>query len=290
MDRIRQLILPGLFAVVCLLSACGAETGGPKDPLPDSTDVSTPQVSTSLPSPIQLVLLLLNADAPYNNELLNPHTKAEAYPSAYKQALNLGVYQADLGYIIAHQQTQEALNYFQSVKKLGDKLGIIGAFEDGMMDRAEKNLGSKDSLLDISSDAFADAGTYLDANQRPEVAGLIVVGGWVESTYLATQTLKVKDNALLRRRIGQDKLLLPRLIALVDAQKGNPDYAGLATKLRDLESAYANVVVQTDYKAAETDSLQKVTRIGSKTKVRYKKEDLKLITDKVAALRNEFVQ
>lgn len=292
MDRIARFFLPFLLVGAVFVAACGA------DPAPDSgsdsdstaTDTSAMVPPNSMPSPIQMAMLILNADAPFNDELLNPQAKAETYPTAFKQALNLGVYQADLGYIIAHHQTQEALDYFQAVKKLGDKLGIIGAFEQGMIDRAERNLGSKDSLMAISSDAFADAEHYLDKNRRPEASGLIVVGGWVESTYIATQTLKTSDNSMLRRRVGQDKLLLPRIIALIDAHSATSEYKDLSQKLHDLESAYANVQIKTEYKAASTDEAKKVTKIGSKTKVRYKQADLDRITEKIAALRKEFIQ
>lgn len=288
-------LFPVIVAVMSFLlwSSCTSDNvPGTTTVGSDSTGVNRQDSSAldGLPSPLQMVLLLMNADAPYNNEFLNPHTKAEAYSTSYKQAINLGVYQADLAYIISHQQTQTALDYFGAVKKLGDKLGIFGAFENGMMERAEKNLGNKDSLYDISTSAFADADEYLDDNKRPEVSDLIAVGGWIESTYLATQTLKTHDDAKLRRRIGQDKLLLPKLIALVEGHPKDADHQALAAKLHDLESAYQNVKVETDYKPAVTDSARKVTRIGSKTKVRYKKEDLAKITEKIAALRKEFVQ
>jgi hypothetical protein len=292
MDRIARFLFPLLLMGALFVTACGADpattTGDDSDST--ATDTAATAPASGMPSPMQMAMLLLNSKSPYNDELLNPNSKAETYPSAFKQALNLGVYQADLGYIIAHHQTQEALDYFQAVKLLGDKLGIIGAFEQGMLDRAERNLGSKDSLMDISSDAFADASRYLDANRRPEASGLIVVGGWVESTYIATQTLKTSDNAMLRRRVGQDKQLLPRIIALIDAHEATPEYKDLSAKLRDLESAYAAVQIQTDYKPATTDEAKKTTRIGSKTKVRYKQADLDLITQKIAALRNEFIQ
>jgi hypothetical protein len=293
MTRFAQTLAVSALLSALLWAGCTSDSGpGTTTIAPDSS--ATPPADSGgiggLPSPLQMMLLLMNADAPFNSELLNPHTKAETYPNSYKQAINLGVYQADLGYIIAHQQTQAALNYFGSVKKLGDKLGIFGAFENGMMERAEKNLGNKDSLMGISSSAFTDASEYLDENKRPADADLIAVGGWVESTYLATQTLKTHDNALLRRRIGQDKLLLPKLIALVQAHPADADHQALLAKLNDLQSAYEHVKVETDYRAAVTDTVRKVTRIGSKTKVRYKKEDLARITDKIAALRKDFVQ
>jgi hypothetical protein len=256
----------------------------------DSQTKADSNALDGLPSPVQMALLLMNADAPYNNELLNPQAKADAYGTPYKQALNLGVYQADLAYAISHDQTQTALDYFKVVKQLGDKLGILSAFDQSMISRAEKNLGNRDSLFDISSTAFADAEAYLEDSKRREVADLIAVGGWVESTFLATQVLKSHDSPKLRRRVGQDKTLLPRLIELVDGHPQNADHQALAAKLRDLEKVYAPVVVSINYKPATTDSARKVTRIGSKSKVRYKKEDLANITSKIADLRKEFVQ
>jgi hypothetical protein len=242
----------------------------------------------NIPSPVQMALSILNAKAPFNSELLNPANKADGYSTSFQQALNLGIYQADLGYLIANHQTQEALTYFGAVKKLGDKLQIFGAFEDQMMERAEKNLDSRDSLFAILSDAFKNADVYLNENAMMASADLIVAGGWLESTYLVTQILKTYDSGPLRKRIGDDKLILPQLLASLEQHKDSKDHMALATQLRELNTIYDQIKIKHDDKASETDEANKVVKIKSNTKVRYTRETLAQITEKVAAIRKSF--
>lgn len=220
--------------------------------------------------------------------MLNPANKADGYSTSFQQALNLGIYQADLGYLIANHQTQEALTYFGAVKKLGDKLQIFGAFEDQMMERAEKNLDSRDSLFAILSDAFKNADVYLNENAMMASADLIVAGGWLESTYLVTQILKTYDSGPLRKRIGDDKLILPQLLASLEQHKDSKDHMALATQLRELNTIYDQIKIKHDDMASETDETNKVVKIKSNTKVRYTRETLAQITEKVAAIRKSF--
>lgn len=293
-SRKSPLILALLPLLALLWLGCGG--GGSTTSFnPDSLSVPTATADSNraevanLPSPVQMALSILNAKAPYNGELLNPATKAGVYTTTFTQALNLGIYQADLGYLIAHHQTQGALDYFQAVKQLGDKMGIFGAFEDAMMERAEKNLDSRDSLFAILGDAFKHADVYLNENAMMASADLIVAGGWLESTYLATQILKTYDSGPLRKRIGDDKLVLPELLAAIEGHGDSKDHQALATRLRELNVLYGEITIRQDSKAAETDDDRQVTKIKTKTKVRYTKETLAKITDKVASIRNMYV-
>jgi hypothetical protein len=296
--KFQMVLVAFLFAVTTMWTGCDNKTATNTDnPPQDSTAQVTPpdsptamKVLKSVPSPIQMAFYLLNSKSPYNEKLMNPTANLDKYSNSFAQAMNLGVYQADLGYAIAHGQTQQSLNYLEAVKTLGDKLGILNSFEKSMIERAEDNLDNKDSLFSITTDAFKDAETYLNQNARPEIADLIVIGGWLESTYLATQTAKTGGGSALRRRIGEDKLVLPGLIAIMESHNGGKDFLALTSKLKDLAALYDQIKVMRKYQPAETDREAKVTRINSKSQIRYSKDLLTQITDKVAAIRNLYIQ
>ncbi len=292
----KSPLVPVLMVVLLMTSlwaGCGQSTSTESTLSLDSLTVPPPQAGNgeeaNLPSPVQMAMSIFNSKAPYNGELLNPATKADGYSNTFSQAINLGIYQADLGYLIANHQTQGALDYFGAVKKLGDKMGIFGAFEDTMMERAEKNLDSRDSLFAIVSDAFQNADIYLNENAMMASADLILAGGWLESTYLATQILKTHDSGPLRKRIGDDKQVLPELLLALEAHKDSKDHLALAGHFRELNTIYDEIKIKREDKAAVSDPEKKVTKIGSKTKVRYTKETLAKITDKVAAIRKIYV-
>ncbi len=71
----------------------------------------------SIPSPLQTSILLKSSGANYSKDLLNVTSKLPSYSTEYKKALNLGVYGADLGYVIIYGQTQDALGYLSASKK-----------------------------------------------------------------------------------------------------------------------------------------------------------------------------
>ncbi|MEM0996630.1 MAG: hypothetical protein AAGN35_06110 [Bacteroidota bacterium] len=289
------------LAVTLLWTGCNDEAKSGEDGnSPADTSQTTPPTNDpatersailhSVPSPVQMAFYLLNSKAPYNEQLPNPTNNLDKYSNSFSQAINLGIYQADLGYLIAHGQTQQALNYLENVKTLGDKLGILNSFEKEMIERAEDNLDDRDSLFAITTDAFKDAEIYLNENARPEIADVIVIGGWLESTYLATQTLKTEGAVPLRRRIGEDKLVLPRLLSIINQYSKSEEYTRLAASLKEVSALYDQVQVKHDYKPAETDKEKRVTRITSSHKIRYSSDLLAQITDKVAELRNQYTQ
>jgi hypothetical protein len=284
-----------LLLATALWAGCGdsasTSTSDDLDSLAAATAgmTATAVEDANMPSPVQMALSILNAKAPFNGELLNPSTKADGYSNTFQQAINLGIYQADLGYLIANHQTQDALKYFEAVKKLGDKLGIFGAMEGDMMTRAEKNLDSRDSLFAILSDAFKNADNYLNENAMLASADLIAAGGWLESTYLVTQILKTHDSGPLRKRVGDDKLILPQLLAAIGQHQDSKDHQTLAQQLRELNAIYDEIKIKHIDKAAEKNEDMKTVKINNTTKVRYTPATLAKITEKVAAIRKLYI-
>ena len=119
--------------------------------------------------------------------------------------MNLGIYGADLGYVTIYDQTQDALGYLNAAKKLADELGVAGAFDAQTIGRFQKNLGNQDSMLVLVGVAYRSSDTYLKNNDRSDVSGLVLAGGWIESLYFATNTYKIKPNEDVKRRIAEQK-------------------------------------------------------------------------------------
>ncbi len=124
----------------------------------------------------------------------------------FSKALNLGIYGADLGYVIVYDQTQDAIAYLKTTKQVSDDLGLVGVFNEDIINRFTKNIGNKDSLLVLTSDAFRMGDAYLKDNDRMDVSALILAGGWIESLYLATNISKAKPNEDITNRIAEQKL------------------------------------------------------------------------------------
>ncbi len=72
----------------------------------------------SIPSPMQTALLLKESGASYDNTLLNSTSSAVKYETASSKALNLGIYGADLGYATIFDNTEDAIEYVATTKKM----------------------------------------------------------------------------------------------------------------------------------------------------------------------------
>ncbi|MDX2061561.1 MAG: hypothetical protein SFY70_00715 [Bacteroidia bacterium] len=257
-------------------------------------------VIITLPSPLELASLLKKSNAAYNGTLLNNPKSYDKYTDQFRQALNMGVYGADLGYVAYYDKPQEATNYLSSINKLGTSLNVLGAFEADLLQEIEKNISNQEALLRLITVEFDKAESHLRSVQRADVATAILAGGWVEGLYLSTQINKAAPNELIRERIGETKLSLNSLLLLLDKFKDQENFKELYADLLDLRKDYDGVKIEysgtpeppkggqtagSDLKVVEGG-----VSISTSTSSKVVMDDATLasITGKVLALRTKF--
>lgn len=288
-----------LLSAVMLLSVGCGDNHPKSDDTTDSTAIEVDSNKSNLvkvngqlfsvPSPLQTAMLIKQLGSAYNKEMLNPFSKSTAYSTTFTKALNLGVYGADLGYVTIYNQTQDAVSYLNSVKKLADDLGITGAFDKSTIDKFQTNLGNKDSLLGLVSVAYRASDAYLKNNERNNISALVLAGGWIEGLHLAGKALKAKNNAELGRRIGEQKSSLASLIKILSNYSDQPEYADLTTKLNELSTLFESVEVKYTFEKPSVDVNNKITTINSKTDISIKPEQIDGIIQKIEAIRNSII-
>jgi hypothetical protein len=243
----------------------------------------------SIPSPIQTAILIKQVGASYDNKILNDPKKYNNYSTKFQKALNLGVYGADLGYVTMYEQTQDAIGYLASVRKLADELGVSGAFDFSLVDRFEKNMGNKDTILALVSDAYRASDSYLKNNERDDLGALVLAGGWVESMHFATNVANTTKNEEMIKRIGEQKKTVENLIKLLSPYYNNAEFTPFIDSLIDLASVFDNIKFIYIYEKPTTDVENKITTINSKSEVSISEEQLKTISEKIAKIRNSIV-
>ena len=244
----------------------------------------------SIPSPIQSAAMLKNQGANFDIELLNSPNKAPSYSTKFQQAVNLGVYGADLGYVTIYEQTQNALSYLNSTKKIADKLGVSGAFSPELIERFELNMGDKDSMLVLVSEAYRASDSYLKNSERNDVGGLILAGGWIEALYYTSQASKDLNNQSLKNRIGEQKSSLENLIKLLQKYASqNGEVADFVEELIDLYYMFDEVEITYTFVKPSTDPDVKTTTINSTSEIVITDEQITIITDMIAQIRNNII-
>ena len=292
------IVLFFVFAATLTLSNCddNNEKEGQNDTV-DSVDLQSPTLVKindrlfSVPSPFQVAMLVKENKVPYDKNLLNPIKNQANYSTNYKQALNLGVYGADLSYLNIYEQLPDAASYFAVVKVLSKELGIASALDEKTMKRIEDNNSNKDSLLYILSTIYRDADAYLFNNDRNEVGLLILAGGWIESLYIMTKTLKTQNNEEILTRVGDQKHPLDNLIELMRPyySKVSDEFDVFLEDLVELAAIFDGVVVEYTYAEPVVDVANKTTTITSKSKTIINEYQIQKITEMVDSIRTKMI-
>lgn len=282
--------------IVLIISSCGTE----EEKKPEiSKEVTDPNSSLnakfddkifSIPSPMQMALLLEESKSTYNEFLLNDLEKVDDYTSEYKKALNLGIYGTDLGYVSIYKQNSTALKYLSTIEKLTSKLGLEGAFDKDFMSRFEKNSTNKDSMMVIVSDAFKKSDNFLKSNNRKSVSALILVGGWIESMYLACNINKQHANQKILDRIAEQTETLNTIVALLTDYNKKGEWDELIKDMKDLKFYFDQITINYEYVAPVTNARTKTTTLRHKTVVTIDSNVLNLINQKIEAIRTKVTE
>lgn len=192
------------------------------------------------PSPMETASLIKRSGASFHGDALNGADRASEYTTSDAQAINLGIYGADLSYATIFEENATSLEYLAAIKSLSAELGVDDVLSGEVMDEVETNRNDRDMLIDIVSDTFYELNERLKFNGQEDLAGLVVASGWVEGMYLATRHLD-EAPAELKARIAEQKLVLDDVMRLCKSYEQTEELAALLTSMEAIEAAYAGV-------------------------------------------------
>ncbi len=262
----------------------------------DSSDIEEPLIISeeamegiisNMSSPVEMSALIKKSGFQFNYKYLSPSDNIDNYNTSFKQALNLGILGADLGYLNMYNETSSVLSYITSIKSLSDNLKIGQFFDFNTLKQLASNSDNLDSLMYISVSSFDQMDVYLRENNRSDVSALIVTGVWLEGIFLATQVIKENPSKEITERIGEQRIILDQLLLVLKNYKKNKKFFELIEKIEYIQKQYENVKISTEIgepEAVEENGI--LTFISNdKTVIDIKNEDLDKITKAVEEVR-----
>ena len=229
---------------------------------------------------VELSSLFETAGAVYSSELLNQADKVSNYTTSYKKAMNLGVYAVDLSYSRVFDQFQIAGKYFSSMQILSEQLGIPQNFFEETAQRFERNMTNKDSLISIANEVYYETEDYLKDNERFATASVIILGGWVEAIYIATNVVTESKNPDVIERLVEQKYSLNNLMSMLKDYSDNEVVNEFITHLKGLKTVFesTSVEIPTDFDASSPEG----QKLIDKWLV-----DIKPLQDEITKIRTE---
>jgi len=255
MKELQKKLTTGALIIVSavLLFSCG---GGKPDLNDDAEPMDSEQQEKmkiienafyKIPSPAELYIFLKEEKVFFNRNLMNPTSNKSKYNTTTKKALNFGIYASDLAYCSLFEQNQQTLDYYAVAKGLADDLGIVEGFDESIAERVDKNINNSDSLYKITSEAYWEAYTFLESQNKTNILPFISAGSWLESVYIAINSItKFNPDDEIVARIVEQELLLENLLAFLYTFEEDENLKPIIKQFEELMDVYEELYDNTD--------------------------------------------
>ena len=294
-------VLIYLLIVLTLIVSCksGGQDKNANAEIPDSvlnkgieiSEEVMQDIVQNISSPVEMAAMIKDLGVPFSNRYISTTDRVGNLTTSYQQALNLGIYAADLGYLNMYNKTTAVIDYLTAIKSLSDDIKVGQFFDFTTLKRLATNSKNLDSLMYISVHSFNEMDKYLHSNNRTNLSTLMVTGVWIEGLFLGTQVYKVTPNKQLAERIGEQKLTLDQLVLILGNYKQDRQDAKLFDELLLLKNTFQPVVIR--YEQGEPEMVEEN---GMLTIVQHEKsivdvtpEQLTKIIDTAEQVRNRLI-
>jgi hypothetical protein len=290
-----------LILLLLLVFCCNPKPGrkGSFEPVfstysKSSSDVKTTSVKNEIfygiLTPVEICEIFNRLGVPYNNATLNPVSNRKEYLSSSKASLNTGIYGVDFGYLKIFGVGQELIEYMATIRELSNNLGIPDSYLTEPIKRIESDISDNDTITAIMNRAFIKMENHLRDSGRESTAGLMIMGGWVEAMFIATQLVydPVHPDKEVIQKIAEQKYTLTSLLSLLKNYYNDPVVVYYSKKLKFLKNYFDSFEIYFREGDLEIDTAKKVFR-SSGTEMTVTIETLNKIRDYVSKLRTEMV-
>jgi len=240
--------------------------------------------------PIELTNIFENVGAEYTQPVLNSTENVSNYLSSSKAALNLGVYGVDLGYLQLFHLSQESINYWIVIEKLTSQLGIPNDIINTPRELLGEDFNNPDSLMQIATATFANVKNHLNEQNRESAVTMIMIGGWVEALYIATEALYNEENPdpEIIAIIAEQKYSLNSLVSFAKNYHQDPEVARYFRKLRLLQNSFREFDIYYKKHDLKIDTVNKVI-VTSENRIDITKENILQIKELIRQIRDEII-
>lgn len=246
--KIKILTFACILGVIHIFSACKFDKTG-EDESTSTEDILTlddlkgePEILEDIlflfPSPGEIVEGFFNSELEYKPGLVNSVENIDSYLGSRSQALNLGIYVADLAYL-AKYGISESIDYLEAVQSLSAQVGISTEIFESLLERAKANINNPDTILLISNEAFYKMFTFLETSKKESTLAIISTGAYIESLYLVLETKsEFAENDAVFEQITEMKYPFDNLLSRAREHKDDKNVESICKYLNAINQTF----------------------------------------------------
>lgn len=294
--KIQLLTFACILGLIYIFSGCKFDKTG-KEESASSEDILTlddlegePGILEDIlflfPSPGEIVEGFFNSELEYKPGLVNSVENLDSYLGSRSQALNLGIYVADLAYLAKYGITGESVDYLEAVQSLSAQVGVSTEIFESLLERAKANINNPDTILVISNEAFYRMFTFLETSKKENTLAIISTGAYIESLYLVLESKDefIEDDPIFEQ-ISEMKYPFDNLLSRARKHKDDKNVESICKYLNSINETFDSMSKE------ETETI--VTRnegqltIGGGTKFILSSEYFKELKSTIHSFRTE---
>ncbi|MFO7827555.1 MAG: hypothetical protein R6V23_02935 [Bacteroidales bacterium] len=247
-QKTTLVLLSGVL-IISLVNCKGGKDGKSVDEAKEEAKLEREEVEKTvrevvypLPTAFEVTEMINEIEASYIIGLTNEKENVDKYFTDKDQAINLGVYSADLSYASTYQMKQDVMNYMEASEYLIKELGITGAFDRDFVNQVEANINKKDELVNLITNSFYDTYEYLVKNNKEDLSLLVLSGSWIEAMYISCNISEtVYNDPELVKIIMHQKSSLNKLIELLTPHIEHQTIESMLQELKPIMDVYTSV-------------------------------------------------
>ncbi len=290
-------VLFTLCAILVLVTSCKKTDKGPQvyapvfsTRVPSSPDdtLKNREIFYGLMTPVEVCNIFERLGLSYSDTIISPAENRDLYMSSYKAAMNLGVYGVDMGYMKLFGVNRQTVSYFNTIKTLSGRLNMPDAFLTDAIRGFDRTLNNADSLTGLMNDAYEKIDRHLRQEGSEGTLGLMLMGGWIEAMFLATQLAydPSDPDPQVVAKIAEQKYSLISLLSFMKNYYDDPMVVFYTKKLKYLNKWFDSFEIYYRQGDVEIDTQRQViTTSGSEMTVTI--ETINQIRDYILRLRTE---
>lgn len=241
-------------------------------------------------TPVEICVIFNRLAVPFSSGTLNPVSNRNLYLSNSKASINTGIYGVDFGYLKMFGIGQDVIDYMVTIRDISNKLGIPDNLFIDPIKKIQNDMSDEDTITYMMESAYRGIEDHLRLSGRESTAGLMVMGGWVEAMYIATQLVynPANPDAEVVQKIAEQKYTLTSLLSFMKNYYDDPVVVYYTKKLKYLKNYFDSFEIYFEKGDLEIDTTRHLLR-SSGAKMTVTAETLNNIRDYIAKLRTEMV-
>lgn len=257
----------------------------------DETKDMVDHMVENMGSPIETIAMLKSLGIPFNSTLLADNNNADNFNTSFSQAVALGIYGADLGYLNFYGKTSLVLSYISTVKSLADQLKVGQFFDYSTLKRLANNNENVDSLVYISRKSMNRIDQYLRKTQRSSLSAAIVTGVWIEGMHYTTQFYKLNRKPRLKEAIGDQKTLIAQLVKVLKSYNYHAGIADLEKDLNYINEVFKGVTISVESGEPEYKEINGIYTViqHDRTVINITDKQIAEITERTQKVRSKLL-